>query len=857
MEYVWLRGAALLAAVALAGAAAAQGLPPGALSAGAGPSAAPPPAALPQTTTAVAIRVDGQLSDAAWGRAEAITSFVQRDPTEGAPPTHRTEARVAYDDEAIYIAVHAFDPEPDKIKAFLTRRDADSSSDWIRVYIDSYHDKRTAYSFAVNPVGVKLDTYHYNDTNEDDSWDAVWDVVAARDPEGWHAEFRIPYSQLRFSSGGDGRLGFAIARNVARLDETTTWPLLSKNASGWVSSFGELTGVVRAGPTKRLEIVPYTVAELTTEPRQAGNPLQKNPDPGATFGADLKYAVTPALTLTATVNPDFGQVEADPAVVNLGAFETFFQERRPFFIEGSGNFASDCRDCNLFYSRRIGRQPRGFPRLQDGEYMARPHHSTILGAGKLTGRVGEFSLGILGAATQEESATIASGEARRREVIEPQTFYSVSRLKREFSDQSSLGFILTTTNRSLTDTLQFLPSSAITGGGDMNWRIGTRWALDVNWAGSRVQGSTEAISLLQRSNVHSFQRPDADHVEFDPLATVMNGHSGSVAFNKIAGERTRLNVNVGYLSPGFDTNDLGFLQRADSIPQAAWFGLRWNTPGKYVRSKNLNFNQWSNFNVAGDRMNLGGNVNSHWTFQNQWSTGGGFNYNTGGVDDRLTRGGPAGLGTGNINSWQYLNTNNNKAVSFYWNSNFGNNFEGSRWFGVEPGINLRPTTALSAEIGFGYGNDISDAQWVGVVAGADSPHYVFARLHQITTSITTRVNYTLTPNLSVQVYARPFVSAGAYNSYKELVSPMADRYADRYAPYAYAGNADFNVLSFRTTNVMRWEYKPGSALFVVWQQGREGFTQRGNYSFSRDFNDVFGTPSTNTLLVKLAYWFNP
>jgi hypothetical protein len=815
-----------------------------------------PTAAVAQTT-ASAIRIDGELDETLWSRAEPITAFVQRDPDEGAPPTHRTEARVAYDDEAIYVAVRAFDAEPDRIEAFLTRRDVGSSSDWIRVYIDSYHDRRTAYSFAVNPVGVKRDTYHFNDTNEDNSWDAVWDVVAGRDAEGWHAEFRIPYSQLRFSRGGDGRLGFAITRNVARLNETMTWPLMSKSASGWVSSFGELAGVAKPGSTKRLELVPYTVAQLTTAPEQPGNPLQKNPDPGATVGVDLKYAVTSALTLSATVNPDFGQVEADPAVVNLGAFETFFDERRPFFIEGSGNYDFNCRECSLFYSRRIGRAPRGFPQLEDGEFAARPGQSTILGAGKLTGRVGQFSIGVLGAATQEEVAQIALGGARRQQAIEPQSFYSVSRAKREFSDQSSVGFIVTTTNRSLVDSLSFLPSSATTGGGDFDWRIGTRFAVSGYWAGSHVQGSAEAISLLQQSNVHSFQRPDADHVEFDPLATSLRGHSGLVNVNKIAGERTRFNFNVGYLSPGFDSNDVGFMRRGDGVPQGSWLQIRWDKPGKYVRNVRLNFNQWSTHNFAGDRLDLGGNVNAHWQFQNQWSAGGGLNVNAEGFDDRLTRGGPGGRRPGNFNSWQYVNSDDRKLLSFYWNSDFGNNGEGSRWFGFSPGINLRPASALSAEVGFNYNNNEQGEQWVQAVTGATGTRYVFGRLDQVTTSITTRFSYTLSPDLSIQLYAQPFVSAGAYKEYKELVNPNADRHADRYAPFAYDGNADFNVLSFRTTNVMRWEYKPGSALFVVWQQGREGFTQRGNYRFSRDFGDVFATPSTNTLLVKLAYWFNP
>jgi hypothetical protein len=807
--------------------------------------------------TATAIRIDGSFDEAAWNKAEAITAFVQREPAEGAAPTHRTEARVLFDDTSIYIAVRAFDTEPDKVQGYLTRRDVGSSSDWIRVYIDSYHDRRTAYSFAVNPVGVKHDTYHFNDDNEDNSWDAVWDVVTARDPQGWRAEFHIPYSQLRFSDGGDGRLGFAIARTVSRINETSTWPLLSRNASGWVSQFGELTGVARPASTKRLELIPYTVAQLSTEPEEAGNPLQQNPDPGVEFGADLKYAVTPGLTLSATINPDFGQVEADPAVVNLGAFETFFDEKRPFFIEGSGNFQVDCRDCTIFYSRRIGRAPRGIPSLNNGEYMITPSQSTILGAGKLTGRVGKFSLGSLAALTQEETALIASGDLRRRDIVEPRTFYSVSRLKREFDDQSSLGFVLTTTNRSLSDSVSFLPSAATTGGADLNWRLGRRFGLDLNWAASHVSGSNEAITLLQRSTVHMYQRPDAGHIDVDPLATEMNGHSGSVAFNKIAGELTRFNVNVGYLTPGFDTNDVGFLSRADRIPQSSWLQFKWEKPGRILRSTYINFNQWSAHNFDGDRLELGYNFNAHFRFQSLWRAGFGVNFNHPGFDDRLTRGGPGGMRPGNINSWQYFTTNEQKPVRFGMDSNFGNDGDGSYWYGLEPNLDLRPTTALALRFGVEYERNRRDAQWVRQVGLPPDPHYVFGRLDQTTTAVTIRVDYTITPTLSLQMYARPFVSAGAYDEFKELVDPLGDSNAERYDPYAYLGNPDFNVLSFRSTNVLRWEYRPGSALFVVWQQGREDFTQQGNFRFGRDFGDVFAAPSSSTLMVKLAHWFNP
>ena len=803
------------------------------------------------------IVLDGKLDDIAWSEAVPIGSFVQRDPLEGAPATLRTEARVAFDATAIYVAVRAYDSDPNRIVGYLTRRDAGSSSDWVHVLIDSYHDRRTAYQFGVNPAGVKKDAYWFNDSTSDESWDAIWHVAARRDDEGWCAEFRIPFSQLRFTGQGDGRLGFAVMRNVARLNETATWPLLSKNASGFVSSFGDLKGITLGPASNRLELVPYVMGDVETAPIQAGNPLQNSPDHDLSFGVDVKYAVTPALNLTGTVNPDFGQVEADPAVVNLSAFETFFAEKRPFFIEGSGTYQFECRDCSLFYSRRIGRQPRGAPTLEPDEHSTQPIQSTILGAAKLTGRVGSFSVGALAAATQEEEAEIAFAAVRRREVVEPGTFYSVSRARREFSDQSSLGFIFTTTNRKVVDSVAFLlPDQAVTGGVDYDWRIGQRWGLKGYWAGSSVSGSIAAINDLQRNNVHSFQRPDAGHVEVDPLADTLRGHSGMVAFTKIAGERTRMNVNVGYKSPGFEVNDLGFQQRADDIPQSSWLGIKWDKPGRYTRNIRINFNQWSSFNFDGDRLELGGNFNAHWEFQNFWRTGFGANVNARTFDDRLTRGGPGGLVEGVRSSWQYLNTDDRRVVSFKWNSAFGGNRYG-RFFELQPAIVVRPISSFSTELGLNYNNNVNDSQWVDEATGPDRRHYVFGRLEQETHSLTVRANYTMTPNLSLQVYAQPFVSSGHYVSYKELVDGRAPGYEDRYAPYTYAGTADFSILSFRTTNVLRWEYRPGSTLFVVWQQGREGNGVPGRFALRSDYSDLFSTPAANTLLVKFAYWLNP
>jgi hypothetical protein len=813
---------------------------------------------------ASALKLDGELSDEVWSRAPVIDAFVQRDPKEGAAPTFKTEARVAYDAENIYVAVLAHDPEPDKIVGILTRRDSQSPSDWIHVAIDSYYDRRTAYEFAVNPAGVKQDKYYFNDGEEDQGWDAVWDAAVARHAAGWRAEFRIPLSQLRFPAKPNPTFGLAIARQIGRLNEMSTWPLIAKSRTGIVSQFGDLHGLQLTRSPKRLELVPYTVAQVATEPATE-NPLVDTKDLGASVGLDIKYAITPALTLTATVNPDFGQVEADPAVVNLSAFETFFQERRPFFVEGSGVFRFDLD--GLFYTRRIGRRPQVGAEMPDGGYSASPVNTTILGAAKVAGRIGGFSVGILNAMTGEEKATIADGALRSRAAVEPLTSYTVGRARKEFGNQSSLGFMMTATNRDLGDAsspLRILGRAAYTGGIDWDWRLRkNRYSITGHWAGSTIRGGEAAIARLQKSNVHSFQRPDAEHVALDETRTALGGHAGSISFGKVGGERVRFNTNVGFRSPGFDPNDLGFMRRADETSQNNWIQWRHDRPGKYIRSFRFNLNQWGSWNFDGDRLNLGGNVNAHWTWKNNWSAGGGVTRQIAAFDDRHTRGGPGGRYNGVSSVWSYVNTDDRKPVMVSW-------FLGGFWqedFGVaqfdfEPSVTIRPTAALSVTGGFGISPHSDDTQWIENVEDSVAPgfspavHYVFGRLKQTTVSLTTRVNYTMSPTLSLQVYAQPFVSAGEYMEFKELVNGRAKNWRDRYAAYAYGGNPDFNYKSFRTTNVLRWEYKPGSTLFVVWQQGREDVASYGRFRFGRDFGGIFDMPSSNVFLIKLSYWLN-
>ncbi len=837
---------------------------------GAWPALAAPPANTAALTAVAApvsepMIIDGRLDEKVWQLALPIRDFVQREPAEGEAPSHVTSAQLAFDERALYVAVRAHDAEPDRIVGILTRRDQWSPSDWVKVIVDSYFDHRSAYEFAVNPVGVKRDRYYFNDGPSDDGWDAVWDVQVSRSAEGWVAEFRIPFSQLRFNDASGGPVGVALVREVGRLNEVDTWPLLSRNANGFVSQFAELHGLRLGGTPQRTELMPYTVGTVGTHPVEAGNPLARSPDPGGALGLDMKYAVTPGLTLTATVNPDFGQVEADPAVVNLDAFEAFFPERRPFFVEGSGTFRfnMDCNDGNctgLFYSRRIGRAPQGSADTSDDEFSSAPEVATILGAAKLAGRVGGFSVGGLTAVTSRESAAIAGVDfaGRRSQVVEPLTAYTVGRLRREYDNQSNIGLMFTSTNRQPGSGMDFLVGRAVTGGVDYDWRPSRRYSLNGFWAGSHLAGSTEAITRLQRNNVHAFQRPDSDYTGVDDEATALGGHAGMVSFGKIAGDRTRFNSVLAYKTPGFDSNDLGFQRRADERTMNNWFQYRNFEPGRLVRNWNINFNQWAGWNFGGDQLFSGGNINTHWTFINNYSVGMGVNVNGAPFRDRITRGGPGVLGNANRSVWFYANTDPRRAFSLSYNGYYEGDGQGTVRSNVNPFLTLRASDAVSLSTGFRYDTNQDDAQWVeNVTDEAGATRYVFGRIDQKTVAMTLRFNYTLTPNLSLQTYAEPFVSAGEYSKFRELTDGRAARYEERYQSYAYEGGADFNVRSFRTTNVVRWEYKPGSQLFLVWQQGRfDRLSDHGRFQLGRDFGGLFQTPSRNVFLIKFTYWVN-
>jgi hypothetical protein len=575
------------------------------------------------------------------------------------------------------------------------------------------------------------------------------------------------------------------------------------------------------------------------------------------LGLDVKYGLTTGLTFTGTVNPDFGQVEADPAVVNLSAFETFFNERRPFFVEGSGNFDFNFDNGNLFYTRRIGRAPQGAGDLPggDGVYLDSPAQTTILGAAKVTGRVGPFSVGALHAVTRHELATVADGLSSYQRSVEPLTNYTVGRVRREFANQSSFGFLFTSTERKLPDDLRFLPASAIAGGADFDLRFKSRYSLTGYWVGSRIHGDAAAIDRVEQNSRHYFQRPGATAFSLDHDATSLAGSAARIGIRKIGGERTRFESSVGVKSPGFDISDLGFFRRADDKTMNNWLQIRSDKPSRFFRSRSVNFNQYAHWNFDGDSLGSGGNVNAHANFTNSWSAGGGYNFNRRYFDDRLSRGGPGGLVEDYNGVWFYLNSDDRHVVSFNYNGSFFVDGHGSWVREYEPRVTLRPMPAASMVLGMRINTGRTETQWVENVTDTTT-HYVFGGLSQTTVSFNGRLSYTMRPTLSLQLYAEPFVSAGGYGGFKELVNGRASILNDRYAPFAYAANPDFNYRSFRTTNVLRWEYKPGSTLFIVWQQAREGSVPDGSFRFGRDFHDTFNTAGKNVFLVKLAYWLN-
>jgi len=827
----------------------------------------PPPPAV-TATSAVAVRavqppaIDGRDDDAVWRTAPVISDFHDWQPTEGATPRFRTEAKVAYDAANLYVFVRCFDPHPDSIIRILERRDTFTPSDMVWLFIDSYHDRRTGYEFGVNAAGVKIDQAISDGNNEDGAWDGVWDVATRIDSLGWTAEYRIPLSQLRFGTARDHTFGFTIDRDIYRFNERLSWPQFSQAKPDMVSQFGALTGLDDLQAPRRLEVAPYLVTKDASV--ITNNAFDRASH--ATVGGDLKYRVASNLTLDATVNPDFGQVEADPAVLNLSAYESFFDERRPFFVAGRGLFqfnvncsSVNCSNEQLFYSRRIGRTPELAGTFGD---TTPQQPTTILGAAKLTGRLpGGLTLGVLDATT--ERATTG-----RDTTTEPATNFAVVRLRQDLRNGgASVGGMFTAVNRGLDAfSAPYMDRNAYVGALDFRDRLfKNNYEISGSLDGSRVEGTPTAIAAIQTDAVHYYQRPDAG-LPLDTTRTSLAGDAEELHFSKVGGQHLMFESAYMRRSAGFEPNDLGYLQRADEQTWATWAGFFDRHQRPLYNRLQWNFNWWQYWTTKGLPLEAAANTNVHITFHNnlQWNMGATWGQLGTTYDDRGARGGPAIRQDPYFAPWAGINGDDKKAIVPYFWVNYWKGDAGHNWsLNLQPEVDFKTAGRFSSALILNWTRAIYDNQWYGNFTDtAAVTHYTFAHLRETTTGVTLRLNYTFTPNVSLQVYAQPFIAKGTYTNVRQLsATPRASSYADRYAAYGDTAVTNdpggFNFKEFQSNVVFRWEYRPGSTLFVVWNEGRQGSTPfEGTNSYQGDVRDLFRLHPANTFLVKWSYWLN-
>jgi len=814
------------------------------------------------------IKIDGILNEDTWASAATSQGFVQNEPDEGKPATQKTTIQVAYDDHSIYIAMIAHEPDPTQITSFLTRRDSESPCDWLGVIIDSYNDKRTAFGFAVNPSGVKMDGQMDNSGNLDSNWDAVWHVKTKIDEQGWIAEFEIPLSQLRFPKKDIQTWGFQAVRIKNKTHETDFWQFIPKDAGSFVSRFGQLNGLKNLPQPRRLQMLPYIVSSGNFYPREQGNPFRAGPFADYRMGGDIKYGLSSNITLDMTINPDFGQVEADPSEVNLTAYETFFEEKRPFFIEGSqiynygiGVGDGDMGQETLFYSRRIGRRPHHEPDISDDGFLDQPQFSSIWGAAKISGKTKHgWSIGMLEAVTGEMKADVKDYGQRYEEIVEPWTNYFLVRTQKDYQDgRTTIGGIVTNVLRDIpTDELNWLNSSATAGGIDFSHRTKSdNYMIQASFLGSYIKGSREAIDEAQISSARYFQRPDADHLSYDPTRTSLAGFGGSWFAGKIAGGHWRYGTGGITRSPGFEVNDMGYMRSADQTIAFIYGAYQEFKPGKVFRDYNLNSSTYTVYNYGMDRILSGINVNLRFRFLNYWGIFGGINSETEGLDTDFLRGGPAVIVPGRLMSWFGGFSDYRESVSFRLFGNYSTDFHGSPSFQFEPEVTLRPSGRFNMSFSLGYNPGTSDRQYIDEIWGNGQAHYVFAKLKMKILYLTSRFNYSFTPDLSIQFYGMPFIAAAKYSDYREVINPRAKKYEDRFQSYPWDDNDDFNFKEFRSNFVIRWEYRPGSTIFFVWAHNQSDFLEEdGSFDLHRDLRRLLKIESENIFLVKVNRWFD-
>jgi Domain of unknown function (DUF5916) len=844
------------------------------------------------------IVLDGRLTELAWQRP-AAAPMIQNDPDNGRRPRQRTDWWVAYDKDALYLAARLHDSAPDSICCDIGRRDTWPNSDWLYLNLNTFDDDRNGYSFSLSPAGAIGDAVLYNDGWDDASWDGIWDFGVKIDHLGWVAEIRIPFSQLNFPNQEEQVWGINVSRRTRRYRERDELFHLPLNESGYFRRFPKLVGIRGIEAGNRLEVLAYGAGKAEQLQFEAGDPFHDDVEASANAGVDLQWGVSSNLTLKATVNPDFGQVEVDPAVVNLSDFETYFPEKRPFFVKDANIFRYGSEGTNnnwnfnwmdpmLFYSRRIGRSPQ--LSLDEHDYADVPDASTILGAAKLSGTMGETSVGFLNAITAEESALLQSAGSRSKQLLEPLTNYTVLRAKRASGDGNrGLGAMITNTWRDLSteSSRNELVRHGQSGGLDgwLNLDSNAVWALRGYIAGSHITGSESAIADIQNSYVHYMNRPDMDHVDFDPTRTSFSGWTARTMLNKQSGS-VRLNTALGVVSPGFHINDMGFQTRADKINYHLATGYRWSEPGKLFRNAGFDLAGYQIWNFGGVPGQKGLGMFYNGCFLNYWAFWGRafFNPETNSLDS--TRGGPI-MRTSKAYSFDFhLDSDGRKTVYIAAGGDVSSAENGSRSAGGDVSLVVRPRSSLKLSFSPRLSWSDDKTQWVDSVSddamnATYGQRYIYSDLEYRQFSLTTRIDWTITPKFTLQTYIQPLFVVARYTGFKELAQAATNQFneygeensstieydaegnsyqidpdGDGTAESFDLDNPDFNFKSLKINAVLRWEYRPGSTAYLVWTQGRVDYADPGDFSLSRDSRSLMDADSENIVMLKITRWFD-
>jgi hypothetical protein len=843
--------------------------------------------------------IDGLLTESVY-QNPPITDFTQKDPNEGASITEKTEVWVSYDQDNIYFSGRFFDSKPDSIDITLMRRDNIVESDWFFVSLDTYNDDRNGYFFAVNAGGSIADGTLYNDGWDDDSWDGIWESKTRVDEKGWYVEMRIPFTQLRFKESDKMVWGINLDRDIKRRHEMSYYIMVPKNESGFVSKFADLVGLDGIKSKQRFEVLPYFVQKAQYLVHDENNPFYKSKQYKTSLGADLKFSVGSNLNVDATINPDFGQVEVDPAIINLSEFETFYQEKRPFFIEGSNIFAFGYGGANnnwgfnfsvpeLFYSRRIGRPPQG--NVSSKGYLNYPSETRILGAAKLSGKIDEsWSIGVLSSLTERTFAKIQTPNGINiEEQVEPLTHYGVFRTQKEFnSGKQAIGMIFTSVNRDLnSDNLKNLLSDQAYTFGTDGWTFlddDETYVITGSVIGSYTSGTRDYLIRLQKQPYRYMQRPDKTYMPLDSNRTSIAGIFSRVMLNKQKGN-FYINAALGTASPGFEYNDLGSQWFADRINGHLVTGYRWFDPDNIFRRKSI-YVAYSRTSDYEDNISRSGfYMNGSLQFLNYY----GFNfegsYNFESISTTLTRGGPKLIIPFNYSFSLGAYSDSRENVIISPSADFWRNQTDSYQFDLDLEIEWKPSSQISFVLEPEYSYNFTKYQWVGNFAdpyavNSYNTRYVFADLYQKTLSATIRLNWIFTPTLSLQLYIQPLFAVGDYEKFKEIINPPSidvkeygnegsqisyDEGSMTYTvdpdaegpatPFSFS-NPDFNFKSLRGNLVLRWEALPGSVFYFAWTNSRMNFENPGEFNFKNDFSNLIKSKSDNIFLVKFSYWID-